>query len=90
MARLRHLQRSDPPFVSVPREYRAGVTWGEPRMVVAIKLTTWTRDAVLRHPSLDGVCEGGGAEVGQCRATSARPASDGMMGTIPNFCRKGY
>jgi bifunctional non-homologous end joining protein LigD len=57
MARLRKHGRSDPPFASVPREYRRGVNWVEPRLVVEIKFTTWTSDGILRHPSFEGVRE---------------------------------
>jgi hypothetical protein len=32
MARLQEQGRSDPPFVSVPREYRRGVNWVEPEL----------------------------------------------------------
>jgi len=55
LGRLRQLERSESPFVAVPRDYRAGAVWVEPRLVVAVKFTTWTRD---RHPSFDGLCEG--------------------------------
>src|SRR6266481_4183442 len=58
LARLQQLQQSGSPFASVPREYSRGATWVEPRMVVAVKFTSWTRDGVLRHPSFDGICEG--------------------------------
>jgi bifunctional non-homologous end joining protein LigD len=57
MARLRKHGRSEPPFVSIPREYRCGVNWVEPRMVVEVKFTTWTSDGILRHPSFEGVRE---------------------------------
>ena len=58
LTRLGKLQRRDSPFVSVPREFSRGATWAEPRLVVAVKFTTWTRDGILRHPSFDGICEG--------------------------------
>jgi bifunctional non-homologous end joining protein LigD len=57
MATLRNQGRSEAPFVSVPREYRRGVNWVEPRMVVEVKFTTWTSDGILRHPSLEGIRE---------------------------------
>jgi bifunctional non-homologous end joining protein LigD len=56
-ARLRKLERVDPPFATVPREYRRGVTWVEPRLVVEVEFTTWTSDGILRHPSFQGVRE---------------------------------
>jgi bifunctional non-homologous end joining protein LigD len=55
MGRLRRQGRNDPPFASVPREYRRGVNWVEPRMVVEVKYTTWTSDGILRHPAFEGV-----------------------------------
>ncbi|SRR6266481_566497 len=57
MATLRKHGRSDPPFVSVPREYRRGVNWVEPHMAVEVKFTTWTSDGILRHPSFEGARE---------------------------------
>jgi bifunctional non-homologous end joining protein LigD len=57
MAQLRKHGRSDPPFVSVPREYRRDVNWVEPRMVVEVKFTNWTSEGILRHPSFEGVRE---------------------------------
>ena len=49
---------SDSPVVTVPREFSRGAIWADPRLVVAVKFTTWTRDGILRHPSFDGICEG--------------------------------
>jgi bifunctional non-homologous end joining protein LigD len=57
MARLRKHGRRDPTFLSVPKEYRRGVNWVEPRMVVEVKFTTWTGDGILRHPSFEGIRE---------------------------------
>jgi bifunctional non-homologous end joining protein LigD len=54
---LKKIARSDSPFVAIPREYRRGVNWVEPRMVVEVKFTTWTSDGILRHPSFEGVRE---------------------------------
>jgi bifunctional non-homologous end joining protein LigD len=55
--RLAKLACSDSPFVTVPREYRRGVIWVEPRLVVEVEFTTWTADGILRHPSFRGVRE---------------------------------
>src|SRR5262249_41652253 len=37
LTHLRALQRAASPFVSVPKEYRRGVNWVEPQLVVAVK-----------------------------------------------------
>ncbi len=57
MAKLREHGRNDPPFVMVPREYRRGVNWVEPLMVVEVKYTNWTSDGILRHPAFEGIRE---------------------------------
>ena len=46
---------TDSPFATVPREYRRGVVWVEPRLVVEVEFTTWTSDGILRHPSFQGL-----------------------------------
>ena len=56
-ARLRKIGRADPPFASVPREYRRGVKWVQPQLVVEVAFTTWTADGILRHPSFQGLRE---------------------------------
>jgi bifunctional non-homologous end joining protein LigD len=40
--RLRKIERDSPPFTSVPRAYRRGARWVEPRMVAEVTFTTWT------------------------------------------------
>jgi bifunctional non-homologous end joining protein LigD len=52
--RLRKLERPQPPFLAVPREYWRGVKWVEPRLVVEVAFTTWTSDGILRHASFQG------------------------------------
>ena len=48
-ARLRKLERDDPPFVYVHPIPR-GTHWVEPELVGQIAFTEWTRDGRLRHP----------------------------------------
>ena len=57
LAHLQRLSRKGCPFVSVPREFSRGAVWVEPRLVVAMKFTTWTRDGILRHPAFEGIRE---------------------------------
>ena len=42
VARLRKLERPDPPFAVVPRAYQRGAHWAEPRLVAEVAFTTWT------------------------------------------------
>ena len=55
--RLRKIERSDPPFTEVPRDYRRGSRWAEPRLVAEIAYSNWTTDRVLRHPKFMGLRE---------------------------------
>jgi bifunctional non-homologous end joining protein LigD len=48
--RLRKIERSDPPFAEVPRDYRRGSRWAAPRLVAEIAYSNWTTDNVMRHP----------------------------------------
>jgi bifunctional non-homologous end joining protein LigD len=50
VAGLRKIERPDPPFASVPRDYVRGSRWAEPRLVAEIAYSNWTSDQVLRHP----------------------------------------
>ena len=53
-ARLRKLERDDPPFVDVHPIPR-GTHWVEPELVGQIAFTEWTRDGRLRHPRYLGL-----------------------------------
>jgi bifunctional non-homologous end joining protein LigD len=53
--RLTKLARADSPFVGVPLEYRRGVIWVEPQLVVEVEFTAWTADGILRHLSFERV-----------------------------------
>jgi bifunctional non-homologous end joining protein LigD len=57
VAQLRKLERADPPFTAVPREYERGSRWAEPRLVAEVAFSTWTLDHLLRHPSFEGLRE---------------------------------
>jgi DNA ligase D-like protein (predicted ligase) len=53
-ARLRELERDDPPFADVHPVPR-GTHWVEPELVGQIAFTEWTRDGRLRHPRFLGL-----------------------------------
>jgi bifunctional non-homologous end joining protein LigD len=53
-ARLRELERDEPPFVDVHPIPR-GTRWVEPELVAQIAFTEWTRDGRLRHPRYLGL-----------------------------------
>jgi bifunctional non-homologous end joining protein LigD len=55
--RLEKHSRSTPPFIQVPSVEARGARWTEPRMVVEVDFTEWTRDGRVRHPSFKGVRE---------------------------------
>ena len=57
VAKLSKRSRSASPFVDVPRAEARGALWAEPRMVVEVEFTEWTRDGYARHPSFQGVRE---------------------------------
>jgi DNA ligase D-like protein (predicted ligase) len=54
-ARLRGLQRPQPPFVDAATIRPAGATWVEPELVAQVGFTEWTRDGRLRHPRFLGL-----------------------------------
>jgi bifunctional non-homologous end joining protein LigD len=57
VARLRKLERPDPPFTKVPRAYQRSARWAEPKLVAEVTFSTWTADHLLRHPSFEGLRE---------------------------------
>ena len=48
--RMRKIEKPDPSFASVPRDYIRGFRWAEPRLVAEIAYSNWTSDQVMRHP----------------------------------------
>jgi bifunctional non-homologous end joining protein LigD len=60
LAKLRPLERRDPPFREVPKmpKVRKGdVVWVEPRLVCEVEFAEWTHDGRLRAPSYQGLRE---------------------------------
>jgi bifunctional non-homologous end joining protein LigD len=58
LARLRPLERSEPPFRTppkMPRVRRSDVVWVEPELVVEVEFSEWTHDGHLRAPSFLGL-----------------------------------
>jgi DNA ligase D-like protein (predicted ligase) len=56
-ARLRTLERPDPPFADADAIRERGVTWVEPELVAQIGFTEWTGAGRLRHPRFLGLRE---------------------------------
>jgi hypothetical protein len=44
VARLKKIERLDPPFIEVRRDYRRGSRWAEPRLVTKIADGNWGTD----------------------------------------------
>ena len=57
VAQLSKRSRDGSPFVDVPRAEGRDALWTEPRMVVEVEFTEWTRDGYVRHPSIQGIRE---------------------------------
>ena len=60
LARLRPLERPEPPFRSVPKMpkvRRADVVWVEPKLVAEVAFAEWTHDGHLRAPVYLGLRE---------------------------------
>jgi len=53
LARLRGLERDDPPFAEPPR--LTAVHWVEPRLVVRVEFAEWTREALIRQAAYKGL-----------------------------------
>lgn len=51
---LRPLEREEPPFAGKP-PVRKAVHWVEPKLVVQVGFSEWTRDGRLRHPRFLGM-----------------------------------
>jgi DNA ligase D-like protein (predicted ligase) len=54
-ARLRDLERPDPPFADADAIRERGVTWVEPELVAQVGFTEWTGAGRLRHPRFLGL-----------------------------------
>jgi bifunctional non-homologous end joining protein LigD len=52
--RLQATERDDPPLSDPPPRGIGKVHWVEPKMVVEVAFTEWTKDGVVRHPSYQG------------------------------------
>jgi len=81
-------QRRDPP-VTVPKGVpRKGVHWIEPELVAEVQFTGWTGDAMLRHPSFQGLREDKEArEVVQDPASRSADADAPSSGSAPAATR---
>lgn len=56
--RLEAIQQDKSPFAAVPNKERGpSVRWVKPQLVAQVEFTGWTTDAVLRHPSFQGLRE---------------------------------
>ncbi len=53
LARLRGLERDDPPFADPPR--LKAVHWVEPRLVVRVEFAEWTRENLIRQAAYKGL-----------------------------------
>jgi bifunctional non-homologous end joining protein LigD len=70
--RMRKIERPDPPFASVPRDYVRGSRWAEPRLVAEIAYSNWTSDRVMRHPRFLGLREDKPAREVRLERTTSR------------------
>lgn len=61
-ARLRPLERPDPPVLGVPPEHARDAHWVKPVLVGAVRYAEWTADGRIRHPSWRGLREDKGPE----------------------------
>ena len=60
LAKLRPLERKDPPFETVPKMpkiRRDAIVWVEPKLVAEVEFVEWTHDGRLRAPSYQGLRE---------------------------------
>jgi bifunctional non-homologous end joining protein LigD len=65
LAKLKPLERKDPPFREVPKMPRVrkdAIHWVEPKLVAEVEFVEWTHDGRLRAPSYQGLREDKGAE----------------------------
>jgi bifunctional non-homologous end joining protein LigD len=60
LAKLRPLERSSPPFKTVPKMpkvKKGDVVWVEPKLVCEVEFAEWTHDGHLRAPAYQGLRE---------------------------------
>jgi bifunctional non-homologous end joining protein LigD len=65
LAKLRPLERKDPPFREVPKMPKVrkdAIVWVEPKLVAEVEFVEWTHDGRLRAPSYQGLREDKEAE----------------------------
>ena len=74
MARLKKIERLDPPFIEVRRDYRRGSRWAAPRLVAEIADGNWTADGVTRHPKFPGAARGQGSTGGEAGEADLSPS----------------
>ena len=51
MASLQRIARETSPFVAVPRPDAKDAHWTDPKLVIEVEFTAWTKDDRVRHPS---------------------------------------
>jgi bifunctional non-homologous end joining protein LigD len=85
LAKLRKLERPNPPFAEVPEmpKVRKGdITWVEPKLVCEVEYVEWTHDGRLRAPSYQGLREDKDPQ-------DVRIEDEGAGPPIPSEIRKG-
>jgi bifunctional non-homologous end joining protein LigD len=85
LAKLRPLERSKPPFESVPKMPKVrkdAIHWVEPKLVAEVEFVEWTHDGRLRAPSYQGLREDKPAD--DVQREEPQP-----MEPIPTEIRKG-
>jgi bifunctional non-homologous end joining protein LigD len=79
LAKLRPLERRDPPFREVPKmpKIRKGdVVWVEPKLVAEVEFAQWTHDGHLRAPVYQGLREDKAPEEVRREEPAAPPAGE--------------
>jgi bifunctional non-homologous end joining protein LigD len=71
MATLQRISRDTSPFVAVPRPDAKDAHWTDPKLVVEVEFSTWTRDGRVRHPAFKGLREDKAAK--EVRREEPRP-----------------
>jgi bifunctional non-homologous end joining protein LigD len=88
-ARLARLGRVTPPVVNPPRGAEArGVHWVKPQLVAQVRVTEWTADGRLRHPSFQGLREDKASRKVK-RERPAEPVEDEPKRSAPRRTARG-